>query len=73
MRALSWIPTSTQDLWYAARCLRKNPGFLLVAVLFVALGNGTNTTIFHVTDPLLFEWISFFRTGLKNLDLSCGF
>lgn len=49
-----------QDLRYAARSLRRTPGFALTAVLVVALGVGANTAVFSLADfvfvrPLPYE------------------
>jgi predicted permease len=41
------------DLRYAFRTLRKNPGFTLTAILSIALAIGANSTIFSYADGLL--------------------
>ena len=42
-----------QNLRFASRMLRRNPGFTAAAVLTLALGIGGNTAIFTVTSALL--------------------
>jgi predicted permease len=48
-----------QDLTYAARSLRRTPGFAITAVLVVALGVGANTAVFSVADVALVRPLPF--------------
>jgi putative ABC transport system permease protein len=48
----AWLASAWQDLHYAARALRRNPGFSAAAVLSLALGIGAATVVFSVADTM---------------------
>ncbi|HEX6052302.1 MAG TPA: ABC transporter permease, partial [Gemmatimonadaceae bacterium] len=52
-RRASWWETLGQDVAYAARTLRTQPGFAAAVVAVLALGIGANVTMFGVIDRLL--------------------
>src|SRR5580704_8932714 len=63
MSTFLWLETLWQDLYYAARGLRKNPGFTAVVMFSLALGIGANSTIFSVLNAIMLRPLPFDQPG----------
>ncbi|HEX2453153.1 MAG TPA: ABC transporter permease [Vicinamibacterales bacterium] len=53
------IESYKQDLRYAFRVFRREPGVSLIAIVILALGIGANTAVFSIVNPLLLRQLPF--------------
>jgi putative ABC transport system permease protein len=66
VRAVGWenaVEVLLADLRYAARRLRRTPGFTVVTVLTLAIGIGATTAIFGAVNPILVEDLPYREPG----------
>jgi putative ABC transport system permease protein len=61
-----------QDVMYAVRSLRGNPGFALTAIAMLAVGIGVNATVFTVTNAVLFKGFPLVQRNDRLVYISNG-
>ena len=77
-RGLPTLDVLFQDLRYTFRTLRRDRGFVVVAVLILGLGIGANTAVFSLLNTILLRPLPFANPGqlvwiAPQIGAKCGF
>jgi predicted permease len=59
----NWLEQTVRDLRYGARTLGRSPGFALIAIVVMALGIGTTTSLFTIVRAVLLRPLPFRDPG----------
>ena len=59
--SIPWLDHLQQDVRYAIRGLRREPGFAAAVILTLGLGIGANAAMFNVIDQLMFRPFAYLR------------
>lgn len=68
----SWFDGLLNDVRHAARTLRKNASFTVIAVAMLGLGIGINAMVFTVTDTVLFRGFPLVERNDRLLYMTSG-
>jgi hypothetical protein len=63
-----WLDTLARDVKYAARGLRRSPGFTLTVIAVMALCIGATTALFTVVRAVLLQPLPFLRALARQHD-----
>ena len=69
-RAFRFVADFLQDVRFSTRVLLRNPLFILLAALSLAIGIGADTTVFSVANALLFRPPARVREPNRLVDIS---
>ena len=75
-RSATFVTHGLRDLRYAARALRRGPGFALMAIGIMSVGIGANTAVFSVINAMLLKPLPYAGAdrlvAISTADLTTG-